>query len=213
MGSQVPTLQKLTSAQKNTLAQDVWQAPPRPGRQPRPRLRGGGSLCGEEADYSQLCHFPLFRRFEGAVSRTLPGIDLGTVFTVVLILIALDFVGTIFLAMTVGVAGKRSYEDDSWSSWLGLSSMTGVMRNMYNSLDIVETGFRYMDIEDESCRLKTICELESYAVSHPLASLAINTINSNLRGLERYQTAIQAGINGEDCALIYDQCRVSYVGY
>jgi len=156
---------------------------------------------------------PLFRRFEGAVSRTLPGIDLGTVFFVVLILIALDFVGTIFLAMTVGVAGKRSYEDDSWSSWLGLSSMTGVMRNMYNSLDIVETGFRYMDIEDESCRLKTICELESYAVSHPLASLAINTINSSLRGLERYQTAIQAGINGEDCALIYDQCRVSYVGY
>ena len=45
-----------------------------------------------------------------------------------------------------------------------------------HSLDIVETGFRYMDIEDESCRLKTICELESYAVSHPLASLAINTI-------------------------------------
>merc|ERR1740116_659465 len=101
--------------------------------------------------------------------------------------------------MTVGVAGKRSYEDNSWSSWLGLSSMTGVMSNM--------------DIEDESCRLKTICELESYAVSHPLASLAINTINSSLRGLERYQTAIQAGINGEDCALIYDQCRVSYVGY
>merc|ERR1712172_412724 len=133
MGSQVPTLQKLTSAQKNTLARDVWQDPPRSGRQPRPRLRGGGSLCGEEADYSHL--------------------------------------------------------------------------------DIVETGFRYMDIEDESCRLKTICELESYAVSHPLASLAINTINSNLRGLDRYQTAIQAGINGEDCALIYDQCRVSYVGY
>jgi len=157
---------------------------------------------------------PLFRRFEGAVSRTLPGIDLGTVFTVVLILIALDFIGTIFLATTVGVAsGKRSYDDNSWSSWLGLSSMTGAMRNMYNSLDIVETGFRYMDIEDESCRLKTICELESYAVSHPLASLAINTINSNLRGLDRYQTAIQAGINGEDCALIYDQCRVSYVGY
>jgi len=94
---------------------------------------------------------------------------------------------------------------EAGSSW----PWTGIL----NSLDIVETGFRYMDIEDESCRLKTICELESYAVSHPLASLAINTINSNLRGLDRYQTAIQAGINGEDCALIYDQCRVSYVGY
>merc|ERR1711992_277668 len=104
----------------------------------------------------------------------------------------------------IAAIGRRSHEDISW--------LSGV-RNIHNGLDIVETGFRYMDIEDESCRLKTICELESYAVSHPLASLAINTINSNLRGLDRYQTAIQAGINGEDCALIYDQCRVSYVGY
>ena len=78
---------------------------------------------------------PLFRRFEGAlapVARTLPGIDLGTVFIVVLALIALDFVGTIFLAMTVGAAGRRSYEDNSWSSWLGLSGMTSAVRKMYN---------------------------------------------------------------------------------
>merc|ERR1711971_783936 len=125
MGSQVPTLQKLTSAQKNTLARDVWQAPPRPGRQPRPRLRGGGPLCGEEADYSQ---------FRGNVR--------------------------------------------------------GCQRAHHQGRDCLHTRHR-------SCCCR----------------LAINTINSSLRGLERYQTAIQAGINGEDCALIYDQCRVSYVGY
>jgi len=152
------------------------------------------------------------RFYQRAASRTIAGVDLGTVAGIVLMLIALDLIFT-FLLVGGTAIGKRSYEDNSWSSWLGLSGMTGVMRTVYNSLDIVETGFRYMDIEDESCRLKTICELESYAVSHPLASLAINTINSNLRGLERYQTAIQAGVNGEDCALIYDQCRVSYVGY
>lgn len=70
-----------------------------------------------------------------------------------------------------------------------------------------------MEIENEACRMKTICELEAYAVKHPLASLAINTINSSLRGLERYQTAIEAGMNGADCALLYDQCPVSYVGF
>lgn len=156
---------------------------------------------------------PLLRRFEGAVSRTLPGIDLGTVFTIVLVLIAIDVVGTLILAATVGIAGKRSYEDNSWSSWLGLSGMTSAVRSVYNSLDIVETGFDYMEIENEACRMKTICELEAYAVKHPLASLAINTINSSLRGLERYQTAIEAGMNGADCALIYDQCTVSYVGF
>jgi len=126
-----------------------------------------------------------------------------TLFPIILIGFLIIYLLAVF-GITIPGAGKRSYEDITW--------LPGV-RNMFYSLDIVETGFRYMDIEDESCRLKTICELESYAVSHPLASLAINTINSNLRGLDRYQTAIQAGINGEDCALIYDQCRVSYVGY
>ena len=78
---------------------------------------------------------PLFRRFErtlAPVARTLPGIDLSTVFLVLLALIAVDFVGTIFLAMTVGGAGRRSYEDNSWSSWLGLSGMTSAVRRMYN---------------------------------------------------------------------------------
>ena len=40
----------------------------------------------------------------------------------------------------------------------------------------MDIGLNYMEIEDEQCRMKTICELEAYAVSHPLASLAINTI-------------------------------------
>merc|ERR1711884_171483 len=211
MGSQVPTLQKLTSVQKNTLAQHVWKAPPRPRGQPCSRLCGGGPLCGEEADYSQQQSPHLLRRALLS-ARSFPHHRRGD---------PRDYRRRRRYAHYPRPSlhfppcrGRRSYEEDnSWSSWLGLSSMTGVMRNMYNSLDIVETGFRYMNIEDESCRLKTICELESYAVSHPLASLAINTINSNLRGLDRYQTAIQAGINGEDCALIYDQCRVSYVGY
>jgi len=153
------------------------------------------------------------RFFTRAASRTVAGITLESVAGVVLILIALDLIFT-FLLVGGTAIGKRSYEDNSWSSWFGLSRMSGVMRNMYNSLDIVETGFNYMEIEDESCRMKTICELEAYAVSHPLASLAINTINSSLRGLERYQTAIEAGMAEADCALLYPQCREpSYVGY
>ena len=44
------------------------------------------------------------------------------------------------------------------------------------SIDLVDTAFNYMDIEDEECRLKTVCEMERYAVNHPLAKLAINTV-------------------------------------
>jgi len=70
-----------------------------------------------------------------------------------------------------------------------------------------------MDIDGDHCRLKTVCEMESYAANNPIARLAINTVNSNLRGLEKYSDAVEAGLAGHDCALLYDQCENSYFGY
>ena len=40
----------------------------------------------------------------------------------------------------------------------------------------MDTTFNYMDIESDICRLKTICEMESYAANNPIARLAINTV-------------------------------------
>jgi len=77
----------------------------------------------------------------------------------------------------------------------------------------VDTTFNYMDIESDMCRLKTVCEMESYAANNPIARLAINTVNSNLRGLEKYSEAVEAGLSGQDCSLLYDQCGTSYFGY
>jgi len=145
------------------------------------------------------------------VSRTIAEIDLSTVALLVFAFLVIDIVGTIILASVVG-AGKRSQSGGWFSSW-GMSDITGYVSNIYNSIDLVDTAFNYMDIEDETCRLKTVCEMENYAVNHPLAKLAINTVNNSLRGLERYQDAIDAGMNGHDCALIYDQCPFSYFGY
>jgi len=78
------------------------------------------------------------------------------------------------------------------------------------SIDIVETGLSFAGVEDEACRLRTICELEQAAASNPLTRLAINTINSNLSGLSRYQAAVEAGLAGQDCSLLYSQCPLSY---
>jgi len=86
------------------------------------------------------------------------------------------------------------------------------MGRLVKSLDIVDMAFNYMDIEDETCRMKTICQAESYAVNHPVAKLAINTLNSSFKGLEKYQHAVIAGQNGEDCSLLYSQCPVNYFG-
>ena len=44
------------------------------------------------------------------------------------------------------------------------------------SIDLLDMAFNYMDIEDETCRMKTICQAENYAVNHPVARLAINTL-------------------------------------
>jgi len=86
------------------------------------------------------------------------------------------------------------------------------MGSLVKSIDLVDMAFNYMDIEDETCRMKTICQAENYAVNHPVARLAINTINSSFRGLAKYQHAVNAGQNGEDCELLYDQCPGSYFG-
>jgi len=86
------------------------------------------------------------------------------------------------------------------------------MGSLLTSIDLLDMAFNYMDIEDETCRMKTICQAENYAVNHPVARLAINTLNSSLRGLEKYQHAVVAGQNGEDCSLLYDQCPFTYFG-
>jgi len=98
----------------------------------------------------------------------------------------------------------RSLQGPSWSS-LGSRILT--------SIDIVDTTFNYMDIDSDICRLRTVCEMESYAANNPIARLAINTVNSNLRGLEKYSEAVEAGLARQDCALLYDQCETSYFGY
>merc|ERR1711997_952849 len=138
--------------------------------------------------------------FSPREARTVAGIDLSTVLGIVLVIFSAG-------------AGKRSSQTGLFN-W-GLPDFSGVyssVSQMYNSIDLLDMAFNYMDIEDETCRMKTICQAENYAVNHPVARLAINTLNSSLRGLEKYQHAVVAGQNGEDCSLLYDQCPFTYFG-
>jgi len=98
----------------------------------------------------------------------------------------------------------RSLQGSSWPS---------IGSRILASIDIVDTTFNYMDIDSDHCRLRTVCEMESYAANNPIARLAINTVNSNLRGLEKYSEAVEAGLARQDCALLYDQCQTSYFGF
>jgi len=144
-----------------------------------------------------------------SVSRTLDGITLTTVGAIVLGLILLDLIGTLIFAAAFS---GRSSQGGYFSDW-DLPNFGGLVSNVYNSIDIVDTTFNYMDISSEHCRLKTVCEMESVAANNPIARLAINTVNSNLRGLEKYSEAVEAGLARQDCALLYDQCSTSYLGF
>jgi len=75
----------------------------------------------------------------------------------------------------------------------------------------VDTSLSYMRVEGNVCRQRAICEAEYMAVSNPITRLAINTVNSNLRGLDKYKDAVEAGMAGQDCALLYSNCP-SYSG-
>merc|ERR1712045_704905 len=124
------------------------------------------------------------------LSRTVAGIDLTTVLGVVLAFILLDIIGTALLVILSAGAGKRSSQSGLFN-W-GLPDFSGVyssVSQMYNSIDLLDMAFNY-----------------------PVARLAINTLNSSLRGLEKYQDAVSAGQNGEDCSLLYDQCPITYFG-
>merc|ERR1712038_949864 len=139
-----------------------------------------------------------------ALPRTLDGVSLTTVALVVLTLIVLDVVGTIILASVV--TGRSR----SGTIFTGDWDLGGAAGRIYNSIDLVDAGLNFAGVEEQACRLRTICEVEQAAANNPFARLAINTINSNLSGLSKYQSAVEAGLGGQDCSLLYSQCPLSY---
>jgi len=77
------------------------------------------------------------------------------------------------------------------------------------SIDLVDTTFKVMDVESEPCRMRTICEMERVASQNPIVSFFVRTVGPFVNGLEKYEDAAERGRNGEDCALYYDECQVS----
>lgn len=126
-----------------------------------------------------------------------------TVGLVILALLIVDVVGTAIFA--AAFTGRESRD----SRFPVVGEFFG---NVYNSLDVVEAALTYMSVEEEACRFKAVCLAERAAVNNPFGALAINTINSHLSGLSKYGPAVEAGLNGEDCELLYDQCP-DHIGF
>jgi hypothetical protein len=74
------------------------------------------------------------------------------------------------------------------------------------SLDIVDATFGVMNIQSETCRKRTICEMEKVASQYSIISFFVKTVSPYVKGLSKYDDAVQRGANGDDCALYYDEC-------
>lgn len=84
--------------------------------------------------------------------------------------------------------------------------ISGKASRALDSIDIVDTTFGVMNIDSEPCRKRTICEMERVATQYPIVSFIVKTVSPYVRGLSKYDDAVQRGANGEDCALYYDDC-------
>jgi len=104
-----------------------------------------------------------------------------------------------------GYAAPDGYANEGYARSLQ-TSLLNLSSRVYNSIDVVEAAMTYSAIEEEACRFKAVCRAEYAAAKNPIARLAINTINSNLNGLSKYGAAVAAGLNGEDCDLLYSAC-------
>merc|ERR1711997_144129 len=146
-----------------------------------------------------------------ATARTVAGIDLTAVLGIVFAFILLDILFTLLL-VGGSVAGKRSSQTGLFNWGLpDFSNVYSSVSQMYNSIDLVDMAFNYMDIEDETCRMKTICQAENYAVNHPVGRLAINTLNSSLRGMEK--TAVSSTTNAHSPTLDWSTRTIKIVKY
>ncbi|XP_064113487.1 uncharacterized protein LOC135220103 isoform X1 [Macrobrachium nipponense] len=82
-------------------------------------------------------------------------------------------------------------------------------RHIFSSLDVVESTFSMLDIDEPVCRKRAICEVQRTASTYPLLGDYLKYLSQSLRGLDRYREAQDAGSVLEDCALLFADCPYS----
>ena len=156
-----------------------------------------GSPVGQHSLEKRQITVKFPSRTDEFLPRTLDGVSLTTVAMVVLMLIVLDVANTHTLVTTVsGRPRPNTFFPGDWD-------LSGAAGRIYSIFDIVEARLNFAGVEEQSCKLGTTCEVEQAVVNNPFARLAINTINSNLSDLSKYQAAVDAGLSEQDCSLLY----------
>ncbi|XP_076031523.1 uncharacterized protein LOC143019609 isoform X1 [Oratosquilla oratoria] len=78
-----------------------------------------------------------------------------------------------------------------------------------NSIDPVDSVFSFMEVEEEACRQRAVCELQSAASRYPLIGSFLRYLAPRFQSLDNYSDAIDVGSKRQDCTLVYAACPYS----
>ncbi|XP_042886560.1 uncharacterized protein LOC122262586 isoform X5 [Penaeus japonicus] len=88
--------------------------------------------------------------------------------------------------------------------------VTGFLGRVLNSIDLMDVTFGVMDVEDDSCRRRAVCELQRAASRMPFLGSFLENISPSINGMAKYKEAQQSGSALEDCKLLFE-CPYSFL--
>ncbi|XP_069996185.1 uncharacterized protein [Penaeus vannamei] len=89
----------------------------------------------------------------------------------------------------------------------GVSSILG---RVLHSIDLMDVTFGVMEVEEESCRRRAVCELQRAASKMPFIGTFLQNISPSINGMEKYKEAQQSGSALEDCKVLFE-CPYSFL--
>ncbi|XP_068216566.1 uncharacterized protein [Palaemon carinicauda] len=81
-----------------------------------------------------------------------------------------------------------------------------LISHILNSIDIVESTFSMLDIDEPACRKRAVCEIQRTASAFPLLGEYLRYLSQSVLSLDNYREAQDAGSALEDCALLFTEC-------
>ncbi|XP_042886555.1 uncharacterized protein LOC122262586 isoform X1 [Penaeus japonicus] len=107
-----------------------------------------------------------------------------------------------------GYSSYSSYSTDG--SYRSLGHGKSFLGRILNSIDLMDVTFGVMDVEDDSCRRRAVCELQRAASRMPFLGSFLENISPSINGMAKYKEAQQSGSALEDCKLLFE-CPYSFL--
>lgn len=160
----------------------------------------------EGSGFSLMEYVPQgLRRVFSGMSSWMSRMDGGTVAAGALTAFALGVAAAMGTAGLSGVAftGRKFAErfDLSWDKFKEIQN-----------LEAIDRALDFLEIEDEVCRQKAVCEVEQkVAMKNVFLWYTMRAVSGYIPGMDKYQEAALMALEGHSCQDVYPQCPASVV--